>query len=333
LTLTLAELAERIGAEVVGDPAVRVSSANTLEDAEPGQISFLANAKYTKQLATTRASAVIVAASVASAGKDGVALLRSKDPYYAFRQAVVALHGFRQHPHVGIHPAAHVDPSATIGLGTVVYPGAYVGPGTTVGRECILYPNCVIYDKCVIGDRVIVHANATIGADGYGFATQKGVHHKIPQVGNVVIEDDCEIGANATIDRAALGSTLIGKGSKLGDLITIGHNTQVGPGALLVAQVGIAGSCVLGHHVTMAGQVGVAGHLKIGDNSTIGAQSGIITDVPDQSTLVGAPAMPIQHARRVYLRFTQLPELADRIKKLEEAVGELGDESSASGQT
>jgi UDP-3-O-[3-hydroxymyristoyl] glucosamine N-acyltransferase len=206
-----------------------------------------------------------------------------------------------------------------------VYPGAYVGPRTTVGRDCILYPNCVIYDDCIVGDRVIIHSNATIGADGYGFATQKGVHHKIPQIGNVILEDDVEIGACATVDRAALGSTRIGKGSKLGDLVTIGHNTEVGPGALLVAQVGIAGSCTLGHHVTMAGQVGVAGHLKIGDNSTIGAQSGIITDVPEQSTLVGAPAMPIQHARRVYLRFTQLPELADRIKKLEEAVGELGD--------
>jgi UDP-3-O-[3-hydroxymyristoyl] glucosamine N-acyltransferase len=326
LTLTLSQLAGRIGAELVGDSDVAVSSANTLEDAEPGQISFLANAKYAKQLTTTRASAVIVAAGVTS---DRVALLRSKDPYFAFSQAVVALHGYRQHPHGGVHPSAHVDPSATIGAGTVVYPGAYVGPGATVGRECILYPNAVIYDGCVIGDRVIIHANATIGADGFGFATQKGVHHKIPQVGNVVIEDDCEIGANATIDRAALGSTRIGKGSKLGDLITIGHNTQVGPGAILVAQVGIAGSCVLGHHVTMAGQVGVAGHLKIGDNSTIGAQSGIITDVPEQSTLVGSPAMPIQHARRVYLRFTQLPELAERIKKLEEAVGELGDEGTA----
>jgi UDP-3-O-[3-hydroxymyristoyl] glucosamine N-acyltransferase len=322
LTLTLAELAERIGAELVGDPALPVSSANTLEDAQAGQISFLANSKYAKQLTTTNASAVIVAAGVTS---DRVALLRSKDPYYAFRQAVVELHGFRKHPHAGVHPAAHVDPSATIGAGTVIYPGAFVGPGTTVGRDCILYPNCVIYDGCVLGDRVIVHANATIGADGYGFATQKGVHHKIPQIGNVVLEDDVEIGACATVDRAALGSTRIGKGSKLGDLVTIGHNTEVGPGALLVAQVGIAGSCVLGHHVTMAGQVGVAGHLKIGDNSTIGAQSGIITDVPDQSTLVGAPAMPIQHARRVYLRFTQLPELADRIKKLEEAVAELGD--------
>ncbi|HEX4123807.1 MAG TPA: UDP-3-O-(3-hydroxymyristoyl)glucosamine N-acyltransferase, partial [Tepidisphaeraceae bacterium] len=307
------------------DPALRVNSANTLEDAETGQISFLANSKYAKQLTTTNASAVIVAASVTS---DRVALLRSKDPYYAFRQAVVALHGFRRHPHEGVHPAAHVDPSATVGAGTVVYPGVYIGPGATIGRECILYANAVIYDGCAIGDRVIVHANATIGADGYGFATQKGVHHKIPQVGNVVIEDDCEIGANATIDRAALGSTRIGKGSKLGDLITIGHNTQVGPGALLVAQVGIAGSTTLGHHVTMAGQVGVAGHLKIGDNATIGAQSGIITDVPEQSTLVGAPAMPIQHARRVYLLFTQLPELAERLKKLEEAVGELGEEGA-----
>ena len=180
----------------------------------------------------------------------------------------------------------------------------------------------MIYDDCVLGDRVIIHANASIGQDGYGFATHKGldgeiVHHKIPQIGNVVIEDDVEIGANATIDRAALGSTIIGKGTKVGDLITIGHNRAGWMHCLLVAQVGIAGSTVLGHHVTMGGQVGVAGHLKIGDGATVAAGTGIMQDVDDKAIMIGTPAMPASQARRVYAIFTQLPDLLARVRKLE----------------
>ena len=198
-----------------------------------------------------------------------------------------------------------------------------------MGRDCILYPNVVVYDDCVLGDRVIVHAGTCIGQDGYGFASHKDAdgtvrHHKIPQVGNVVIEDDVEIGSNCAIDRAALGSTVVGAGSKLGALVTLGHGTRVGAHALIVAQVGIAGSATLGHHVTLAGQVGVAGHLRLGDNVTVGAQSGIIADVPPASVVVGTPAMPIVRSRRVYSIFTQLPELLERIKKLEEGVGSTG---------
>jgi UDP-3-O-[3-hydroxymyristoyl] glucosamine N-acyltransferase len=320
VALTLKELAALTGAELVGDPNLTVTSASTLEDAEPGQISFLSNPKYVKQLDNTRATAVIVAPSVKV---DRVAILKAKDPYYAFAQAVTALHGVRIHPHAGIHPRATIDPTATIGEGTIVYPGVYVGPRTRVGRDCILYPNAVIYDDCVVGDRVIIHANASIGQDGFGFATNGGVHHKIPQVGNVVLEDDVEIGSNATVDRSALGTTRIGKGTKLGDLITIGHNTQIGAHCLIVAQVGIAGSVTVGHHVTMAGQVGVAGHLEIGDNVMIGAQAGVTNNVPEQSILLGSPAMPIRQARRVAAIFVQLPELQDRVKKLEHSLDEL----------
>jgi UDP-3-O-[3-hydroxymyristoyl] glucosamine N-acyltransferase len=315
------ELAREIGAEVVGDGSADVTSCATLEDAQPGQLSFLANIKYAKQVEATKASAVVVAPSVKV---EGVTLLKSADPYFAFRQAVVKLHGFRRHPHAGIHPAAHVDPTATIGEGTVVYPGAYVGPGTTMGRDCIVYANAVIYDGCVIGDRVIVHAASVIGADGYGFATNKGIHHKIPQIGNVIIEDDVEIGACCSIERAALGSTVIGKGTKIDQLVVVGHGTKVGPHCLLVAQTGIAGSVTLGHHVTLAGQTGVSGHLKIGNQVTVGAQSGIISDIQDQQTVVGSPAMPVSHARRVYMLFTQLPDINDRIKALEQQMEELG---------
>jgi len=320
--MRLDELAAKIEAELVGDGSIQITSAASLEDAQPGQIGFLANPKYHRQLETTRASAVIVSPRVSS---NRLALLRTPDPYYAFARAVVLLHGHRQHPHQGVHPKANVDPTATIGQGSVVYPGVYVGPRVRIGADCIIYPNVVIYEDCVIGDRCILHANAVIGADGYGFATHQGVHHKIPQIGNVVIEDDVEIGAGSVIARAAMGSTLIGTGTKIDALVMIGHNTRIGPHGLLVAQVGIAGSVSVGHHVTMAGQVGVAGHLKIGDNVTIAAKAGVMSDVPDQTIVIGVPAMPASQARRVYSIFTQLPELLERLKAVEQQVEELAD--------
>ena len=231
-----------------------IHSANTLEDAGPGQISFLANPKYIKQLETNRASAVVV--SLHAKTTTTVALLKAKDPYYAFTKAVVKLHGYRRHPIKGIHPSAYIDPTATIGENTIVYPGVYVGPGTKVGRDCILHPNVVIYEDVVIGDRVIINACACIGQDGFGFATHGGVQHKIPQTATVIIEDDCEIGACTCIDRGALANTVIGKGSKLSNLIAFGHGSTLGEHSLIVGQVGIAGSVKIGHHVTMAGQVG-----------------------------------------------------------------------------
>jgi UDP-3-O-[3-hydroxymyristoyl] glucosamine N-acyltransferase len=330
--MTLKELAGVIGAELSGgDPGTDVSAVSTLEDAGPGQVSFLSNAKYVPLLETTRASAVIVARGVRS---ERVALLRTPDPYFAFREAVVKLHGFRRHPHQGIHPAAHVDPTATVGQGTVLYPGTYVGPRARIGRDCILYPNVVVYDDCVIGDRVILHAGTSVGHDGFGHATHKGpdgtvAHHKIPQTGNVVIEDDVEVGANCAFDRATLGSTVIGRGTKMSNLISIGHGAKVGPHGLLVGLVGIAGSTRIGHHVTLAGQVGVAGHLEVGNNVVVGAQSGIINDVPDGTTVVGSPALPASKARRVYTVFTQLPELLDRVRRLEQQVEELSSSGGA----
>lgn len=320
MTVTLKELAEVIGAELAGDGNVAITGVGTLEDAQPGQVTFLANPKYLKQLETTSASAVIVAPSVKI---DRLPLLKAKDPYYAFALAVRHLHGPRKHPFAGIHPRATVDASASIGEGTIIYPGAYVGPRARVGRDCVLFANVVVYDDCVIGDRVTVHANTSIGPDGFGYATNGGIHHKIPQIGNVVIEDDVEIGSNCSIDRAALGSTVIGKGSKLNDLIAIGHNTKMGPHCLIVSQVGIAGSSTIGHHVTLAGQVGVAGHIEVGDNVTVGAQAGVTNSVPEQSVLLGSPAMPIRQARRVAAVFVQLPELQERVKKVEQAVEEL----------
>jgi UDP-3-O-[3-hydroxymyristoyl] glucosamine N-acyltransferase len=331
--MKLEELATKINATIAGGGGdTDVTGCATLDDAQPGHVSFLANPKYLKQLETTKATAVVVAPAV-SVQRTDLTLLKAKDPYYTFTQAVVALHGYRKHPHAGVHPKAHVDPTATVGEGTVVYPGAFVGPRAKVGRDCVLYPNAVVYDDCVLGDRVTLHAGAAIGVDGFGYATSQGVHHKIPQTGNVVLEDDVEIGANCAIQRATLGSTVIGKGCKFGDLIDIGHGTKIGPHALFVGLIGIAGSVTIGHHCTIAGQAGMAGHLKVGDNVTIGAQAGIMNHVEDQSTVFGAPAMPASHARRVYAAFSQLPELVQRIRQLEQQVEELSseDESAAGG--
>jgi len=197
--LTVAQLAKQIGAVVVGDGGAEISSAQTLEAAGPGQISFLSNPKYEKLLKTSHAAAVIVGNSVRS---NRVTLLRTADPYYAFMQAVVLLHGHRRHPHRGTHRDAHIDATAKIGKGTTIYPGVYVGPRARIGADCILYPNAVVYDDCVLHDRVILHAGAVIGQDGFGYATHGGVHHKIPQIGNVIVEDDVEVGANVAIQRA-----------------------------------------------------------------------------------------------------------------------------------
>lgn len=308
---------------------MEIASAAALEDAGAGQISFLANPKYQKQLETTRAAAVIVPKRVPDdAAAAGVVLLHAGDPYYAFAKAVVALHGHRRHPISGIDPGARVDPTARIGAGTIVYPGVFVGPGVVIGRDCVLYPNCVIYDGCMLGDRVIVHAGAAIGNDGFGYATHAGVHHKIPQVGNVVLEDDVEIGAQSAIARAALGSTVIARGTKIDSLVAVGHGARIGEHSLLVAQVGIAGSVTTGHHFVAGGQAGMVGHLKFGDRVTVGAQTGVVADLADDSVVAGTPHMPLRLVKRVVLLWGRLPALFDRVKRLEAAVGVEAEETA-----
>jgi UDP-3-O-[3-hydroxymyristoyl] glucosamine N-acyltransferase len=199
-----------------------------------------------------------------------------------------------------------------------------------IGRDCILYPNSVVLEECVIGDRVILQSACVVGGDGYGFATHKGAdgvvrHQKIPQVGNVVLGDDVEIGGGATIDRAALGSTVIGRGTKIGDGVSIGHNVKVGEHGLIVSQVGISGSTVIGDYVTIAGQAGIAGHLKIGNRVTVAGQSGVMDDIADQSVVMGLPAMAASHTRRIWALIVRFPDIFARLKRLEHAVDELGD--------
>ncbi|MBN1845347.1 MAG: UDP-3-O-(3-hydroxymyristoyl)glucosamine N-acyltransferase [Sedimentisphaerales bacterium] len=337
-TKTVKELAEHVGGVVHGDQTVPITGAATLNEAGEGDISFLANLKYEKEVQTSRASAIIVSEE---ADLPDRVLIRCRDPYYAFMQVVVLLYGHREHEKVGISPRASVAANAAIGRdvdihdfavvlhdvqigdNTCIYSNCTIGPGTKIGRDCVLYPNVTIYDGCCIGDRVTIHSGTVVGQDGFGYATHDGVHHKIPQVGGVVIEDDVEIGANCAIDRGTLGDTIIGRGSKLSNLIAIGHNTKIGPYSLLVAQVGIAGSVQVGHHCVFGGQVGVVGHIKIGDQVKIGAQAGVINDVPDKLSVVGSPAWPITQAKRSLTLLKELPEFRKKLRELDKSLRRL----------
>ena len=336
---TLGELAKYVGGRVCGSPDVLIKSASTLGRAKEGDISFLANSKYEKQLSTTKASAVIVGKETAVTT---VPLLIADDPYYAFMQIMVLLHGHRKHKKVGISSRALISDSAKIGAdcnihdfvtieddarvgnGCTIYPGVYIGPEVHVGKDCIIYANVVIYDSCKIGNRVIINANSTVGEDGFGYATHKGIHHKIPQIGGAIIEDDVEIGACCGIERGTLGDTVIGQGSKLGDLVTIGHGTKIGAHCLLVAQVGVAGSTTLGHHCVVGGQAGIVGHINIGNNVTIAAQAGVINNVPDGQVILGAPAIEANRGKRAYSMIQYLPEMRQKIRNLETGLGRLG---------
>ncbi len=321
-----------------------VSAVNTLEDATDGEISFLSNPKYWKMLATTKASAVILKDDADA--PDGMSYVRCADPYAAVTAAIVFIHGYRKHPKWGVSQRATIDPTAQLGdganigagatiaanvvIGTncTIYPGCYVGDGAKMGNDCILYPNVVVYDHCELGDRVTIHAGSVIGQDGLGYAPVEEKWIKIPQIGRAIIGDDVEIGANCTIDRATLGLTEIGAGTKLGNVIVIGHGSKVGPDCLFAGLVGVAGSATLGRHVTLAGQVGISGHLTVGDNVRVGGQSAIKGDVPANTEVLGSPAMPIEQAKRSILAVQKLPEWTKRVKELEREVKELREQRS-----
>lgn len=316
-----------------GPDELEIHSVATLEQGQTGQISFLANQKYAKQLEQTSVSALII--STNSQAPDRIAQLRLDDPYYALRFVIELIYGSQKHPFTGVAHRAVIDPTATVGqdasiahdvticqevqIGSevVIYPGCFIGPRCTLGDQVVLYPNVAIYDDCVLGDRITIHASTVIGNDGFGYATHDGVHHKIRQIGNVVIEDDVVLGANCSIDRGGLDSTVIGRGSKFSNLIAVGHGTKIGPHCLLVAQVGIAGSTKVGHHVTIAGQAGVVGHIEIGDNVTIAARAGVTRSISQNQVIWGQPAIPINEAKRQTLLTSKLPEMRKEHKRLQ----------------
>jgi len=336
---TLQEIADHVGGRIIGSPEILVESASTLDQAGSGQITFLSNPKYAPQVKTTQAAAVLVAEEV----ETNAAQVIAEDPYYAFMQAVVLIHGHREHPEIGISPLATVADSAKIGKNCNIHPyaivhdeaiignnchiysGVFIGPHVKIDDDCIIYPNAVIYDGCQIGNRVIVQSNASIGQDGFGFATHKGEHHKIPQIGIVILEDDVEVGSNSVIERGTLDNTIIGKGSKVGDAVAIGHGTKIGPHCLLVPQAGISGSTELGHHCVLGGQVGVVGHIKIGNMVTVGAQAAVINNVPDGATILGAPAIEANKAKRAYALIETLPDMRKKLRALGKDVQRLKD--------
>ncbi len=343
---TLAEIAAIVHGDVVGDPRTVVTGVSSLKEAQEGDLTFLANLRYVSLLEKTAASAVITPRDVMRASKP---IIRTDHPSLAFAQAMEALlPPTTKHPQ-GIHPTAIVSPrarvghevaigayaviedDATIGEGAVLYAGVYVGHGTRIGAGTLLYPHVMIREGVTIGQQCIIHSGTVIGSDGFGFETVDGVHHKISQTGTVLIEDDVEIGANCTIDRARFGVTRIGRGTKMDNLVHIAHNVTVGPHSLLVAQVGISGSTTLGHHVTLAGQVGVVGHITIGDHAAAGAQSGVTKSIPAGEAWWGFPARRMDEAKKAYACMHLLPKLFKRVDALAKQVEAL--EKRSHGQS
>jgi UDP-3-O-[3-hydroxymyristoyl] glucosamine N-acyltransferase len=326
--------------ELVGNAQHVVCGVATLEDATDREVTFLANPRYERLLGTTKAGAVVLGPRVSA--PEHLNLIRVSDPYAAITTLIIELHGYRKHPpvrpdagppsiaptaRIGRNPQIHhgvtIADDVVIGDNAVIYPGCYIGPRCRIGNDLLLYPNVVIYDGTIIGNRVTIHSGTVIGNDGLGFAPVGGKWVKIPQIGIVEIGDDVEIGANCAIDRATLGRTRIGSGTKFSNLIAIGHGAQIGEDCLFVAQVGIAGSATIGRHVTMAGQAGVVGHIRIGDNVTVGAKAGVTTSVPDGETVLGQPAIPIRQMRRQVACVQRLPELNKLVRSQQKRIAEL----------
>jgi UDP-3-O-[3-hydroxymyristoyl] glucosamine N-acyltransferase len=288
------EIVELVGGRYSGPADLRISGVNTLADARGDQLSFLSNPRYAAQLASTRAGAVLVSND---AEGDDARYVRVGNPYLAWARVIERWFVPRPAPS-GISPLASVAPSAKLGANVAVGPFTTIGDDVEIGAGTILYSNVAVYAGSVIGSRCIIHSGTVIGADGYGFVVENGRHRKVPQIGIVRIGDDVEIGAGCTIDRASIGETVIGEGTKIDDQVMIGHGAKVGKHCLLVAQVGIAGSTELGDYVVVAGQSGFAGHLKIGDRVQVAAKSAVLSDVPADTKVMGNPAIPFRDFAR-----------------------------------
>jgi UDP-3-O-[3-hydroxymyristoyl] glucosamine N-acyltransferase len=341
--LRLAELAQRIGCRLEGDGSIEITGVAGIEQAQPGQLTFIANPKYQAALATTRASAVILDERVPA---PSCAVLRAPLPYVAFARAL-ELFADIPRPLVGVDacsamgrdvqcgrnvaigPFVSIGNDVTIGDNTMIYSHVAIGAGTRIGRDCIIYSHVAIRERLTIGDRVILHSGVVLGSDGYGFARQPdGTHYKIPQNGTIVIEDDAELGANTCIDRPAVGETRIGAGTKIDNLVQVAHGVRVGNRVLFAAQSGIAGSTVIEDDVVFAGQVGVAGHITIGKGTVATAQTGIPNSTEPGSLVSGYPAIPNRDWLKSSVVFKKLPELRKLVQDLERRVGELEDELS-----
>ena len=333
MTFTLQELAARSGGELSGDPAQVITGAASLPEATPGEVSFYGNPKYMPQLRKTRASAVFVPSDFSETIEP--AQIRVADPAKAFQQVVLSMapQPIRFAP--GVHPTAVVAPDAKLGArvsiqphavveagavigdDTVIGANSYVGHETKVGSACMIYPQVTLRERTVLGDRVVIHSGATIGADGFGFEIVEGRQEKIPQIGIVQIDNDVEIGANTTIDRARFGRTWIKEGAKIDNLVQIAHNVIVGRHTVIAAQTGIAGSSRVGDYVMMGGKVGVTGHVEIGDRNLIGASTGVSKDLPPGGTWWGRVALPAREAKQQLAWVNRLGQLFARVKAIE----------------
>lgn len=343
LQFKLGELADIVGGEVDGDAAVEIDGVAGIREAKTGDITFLANPKYEEFLESTRASAVIGPPGL----KIDKPLIRIENPYLAYlkvlnlfaeqltvsyprvvhAQAVVdgtAVLG----RDVAIGPFCQISAGAVIGDNTTILAGSFVGEDVVIGEDCLIYPNVTIREGSRVGDRVILQPGVVIGADGFGFAKDGQTHHKVPQIGRVIIEDDVEIGANSTVDRATTGETRVKRGSKIDNLVQIAHNVVVGEDSIIAAQVGISGSTELGKNVVLAGQAGLVGHITIGDGAMVGAQGGVTKSVPANTAVSGYPAREHGKARRLWAFTNRLPDLFERVKELEKKLERYEEEAA-----
>ncbi|MBN3038297.1 MAG: UDP-3-O-(3-hydroxymyristoyl)glucosamine N-acyltransferase [Candidatus Omnitrophica bacterium] len=334
---TLAELADLLDGEVVGDGSLAIRGVSGIKEAKEGDIAFIANSKYFSLMEKTRASAIITSKDVHDAPKP---IVRTENPSLAFAKVVSMFSPNQVSRPKGIHPTAVVgenvklgknvalqaycviEDNASIGDETILYAGVYVGQHARIGKKCIVYPHVSIRERVIIGNRVIIHNGTVVGSDGFGFANVKGAHHKIPQIGTVVVEDDVEIGANVTIDRARFDKTLIGRGTKIDNLVQIAHNVLIGENSIIVAQAGISGSTVIEKNVTLAGQAGLVGHITIGEGAVVAAQAGVTKSIPPRTCVSGYPAKPHNVAKRINAHVQKLPELFKKVTELEKKINE-----------
>jgi UDP-3-O-[3-hydroxymyristoyl] glucosamine N-acyltransferase len=337
---TLAQLSELVGGKVIGDGNAEISKAASIEEAGPGDITFLANPRYSAHLKACKASAVIVGETVPiEAPGEGRGFLQVAEPYLVFARVLSLLNPPPRYQ-AGVSPLASIDPTASlaggvtvfpfvyvgrdaaVGRDTVLFPGVFLGDGVSVGESCVLHPNVAVRERCRLGDRVILHAGVVIGADGFGYAGEGAARTKIPQIGTVEIGDDVEIGANSTIDRATLWKTSIGRGTKIDNLVQIAHNVSVGERTVIAAQAGVAGSTRIGNDVILAGQAGVVNHVVIGDGAKIGPKSGIARRVPAGATLSGGlEAGPHHEWIKVMALVPRLPELCNAVRDIRRRLG------------